>query len=104
MPDDDIHRIEIRAKTLEELHSFLDGSDLDFGCRPAVRRQSGELIVEVYGTEPQINRLRTTRSASGVKVTVLENATQTGRARQAEVNSGNRFRSRQAFSGLGIKE
>ena len=102
--DEDVHRIEIRAQTVEELRSFLDGTDVDLGCRPAVRRQAGELVVEVYATMPQVNRLRVARSASGVTLNIVENATQTGRARQAEVSSGNRFSSRQAPSGLGIKE
>lgn len=102
--DEDVHRIEIRAQTVEALRSFLDGMDVDLGCRPAVRRQSGELVVEVYATMPQVNRLQVARSASGVTLNIVENATQTGRARQAEVSSGNRFSSRQALSGLGIKE
>ena len=104
MSDEDVHRIELRAQTVEELRSFLDGTDLDLGCRPVVRRQAGELVVEVYATMPQVDRLQTSRSASGVTVSVVENATQTGRARQAEVSSRNRFSSRQAPSGLGIKE
>jgi hypothetical protein len=104
MPNDDVHRIEVRAKTVDELRSFLDGADLDLGCRPAARRQAGELVVEVYATMPQIDRLRASRSAPGVTVSIVENATQTGRARQAEVGSQNRFSSRQAPRGLGIKE
>jgi hypothetical protein len=103
---EDVHRIELRARTVEELRSFLDGAtDLDLGCRPAVRRQpSGELIVEVYATMPQVDRLRASRSAPGVTVSIVENATQTGRARQAEVGSRNRFSGQQPPSGLGIKE
>jgi hypothetical protein len=31
MADDDVHRIKLRAKTLEELRSFLDGGDFDLG-------------------------------------------------------------------------
>jgi hypothetical protein len=52
MADEDVYRIEIQAQTVEELRSFLDGMDVDFGCHPAVRRQSGELVVEVYATMP----------------------------------------------------
>ena len=37
-------------------------------------------------------------------MTVIENASEVGRARQAEVGSGNRFSARIAPSGLGIKE
>jgi hypothetical protein len=102
--DDDVHRIEIRAHTVEALRAFLDGTDVDLGCRPAVRRQSGELVVEVYATMPQVTRLRGARSAAGVTLNIVENATQTGRARQAEVSSGNRFARRQALGGLGVKE
>ncbi len=104
MPNDDVHRIEVKAQTIRELRSFLDGADLDLGCRPAVRRQSGELVVEVYATMPQIDRLRAARSAPGVTVNVLENATEVGRSRQAEVGSRNRFAARQTPRGLGIKE
>jgi hypothetical protein len=104
MADEDVHRIQVRAQTVEELRSFLDGADLDLGCRPVVRRESGALVAEVYATMPQIERLRAARSALRVTVSVVENATQTGRARQAEVSTGNRFSSRQALRGLGIKE
>jgi hypothetical protein len=110
MSDEDLHRIELRAQTVEELRSFLDGIDLDLGCRPAVRRRSGEMVMEVYATMSQVNGLRVSRSASGVTVSVVENATQTGRARQAEVSSENRFSSGNRLSGqlppsgLGIKE
>ena len=102
--NEDVHRIEVRANTVEELRSFLDGTDLDLGCRPAVRRESGGLVVEAYGTMPQINRLRTTRRAAGVTVDVVENATETGRSRQAEVGRRTRFAPGQPPSGLGIKE
>jgi hypothetical protein len=104
MADEDVHRVEVRAQTIEELRSFLHGSDVDFGCRPAVRREAGNLVAEVYATMPQVEAVRAARSAPGVSVRVIENATQTGRARQAEVSSGNRFTARQAPSGLGIKE
>jgi hypothetical protein len=104
MADQDVHRIELRAQTVEELRDFLRGSDLDLGCRPTVRRQAGELVAEVYATMTQIDRLRTTRSASGVTVNVVENASQIGRARQGEVGAGNRFFGRQVPRGLGIKE
>jgi hypothetical protein len=104
MSDEDVYRVESRAQTVEALRSILDGTDVDLGCRPAVRRQSGELVVEVYATMPQVNRLDVARGASGVTLNIVENATQSGRVRQAEVSSGNRFSSRQALSGLGIKE
>ena len=104
MADEDVYRIEIRAQTVEALRSFLNGTDVDLGCRPAVHRQSGELVVEVYATMPQVNRLQVARRAAGVTLNIVENATQTGQARQAEISSGNRFSSRQALRGLGSKE
>ena len=104
MADDDVHRIEVRARTIEELRSFLDGANVDFGCRPVVRREADELVAEVYATMPQVERLRSARSAPGVSLSVVENATETGRARQSEVGSGNWFNARQMPRGLGIKE
>ncbi|MGH6916207.1 MAG: hypothetical protein ACREJ0_00720 [Geminicoccaceae bacterium] len=104
MSNDDVHRIEVRARTIKELRSLLDGAGLDLGCRPAVRRQSGELVVEAYATMPQIDGLRASRSATGVTVNVLENATAVGRSRQAQVGSRDRFAARRTPRGLGIKE
>lgn len=101
---DDVHRIELRAKSLDELRSFLDGSDMDLGCRPVVRRDGADYVVEVYAPMPQVDRLRSARSAPGVTMTVVENASEVGRARQSEVGSGNRFAARMAPRGLGIKE
>jgi subtilisin family serine protease len=99
----DLHRIEVRARTVAELRGFLDGAAVDLGCRPAVRHGEGELIVEAYATQPQIDGLRAARSAA-VTVEVRENASAAGRSRQAEVGRRNRFAARQAPSGLGIKE
>jgi hypothetical protein len=110
MSDQDMHRIELRAQSIEELRSYLHGADLDLGCRPVVRREADAVVTEVYGTLPQLDRLRTARAATGVTLRVMENATQTGLARQAEVGSGNRFSrasrlaGQQPPSGLGIKE
>jgi hypothetical protein len=104
MADEDLHRIELRAQTVEELRSFLDGADLDLGCRPAARKRGGELVVEAYATMPQISGLQASRNASGVTVRIVENATEVGRARQSEVGSGNRLSRQQPFRGLGIKE
>ena len=104
MPSEDLHRVEIKAQTVEQLRAFLDGSDLDLGCRPSVRRRADGLLVEAYGTLGQITGLRSARAAAGVSVEVRENASAVGRARQAEVGSVNRFAIRQPPRGLGIKE
>lgn len=101
---DDVHRIELRAKSIEQLRSFLDGADVDLGCRPVVRKADGDYVVEIYAPLPAVERLRSARSSAGINMTVIENASEVGRARQAEVGSGNRFAARIAPSGLGIKE
>ena len=104
MPNEDLHRVEIKARTVDELRAFLDGSDLDLGCRPSVRRRADGLVVEAYGTLGQITGLRTARAAPGVSVEVRENASEVGRSRQAEVGGLNRFAVRPPPRGLGIKE
>ena len=104
MADEDLHRVEIRARTVEELRTFLDGAGLDLGCRPAARERAGEVVVDAYATRAQLDSVRASRAASGVTIDIVENASETGRARQAEVGSGNRFASRQVPRGLGIKE
>ena len=104
MADDDVHRLKLRARSLQELRSFLDGAAVDLGCRPVVRREGDEFVVDVYAPMRQIEQVRSARSAAAVTMTVVENASEVGRARQAEVGSGNRFAQRQAPRGLGIKE
>ena len=104
MADDDMHRIELRAKSVEELRSFLEGVDVDLGCRPVVHKVGDDYVVEAYTPLPAVERLRSGRTASQVTISVVENASEIGRARQQEVGSGNRFAARIAPSGLGIKE
>lgn len=104
MAEDDVHRVELRAKSIDELRAFLDGTDMDLGCRPVVRKVGDEYVMEVYTPLPAVERLRSARSVSGITMNIVENASEVGRARQAEVGSGNRFAARIAPSGLGIKE
>jgi hypothetical protein len=101
---DDVRRIELRAKSVTELREFLEGADFDLGCRPVVRKVGDDYVVEAYTPLPAVERLRSARSAAAVTINVIENASEVGRARQAEVGSGNRFAARIAPSGLGIKE
>jgi hypothetical protein len=100
MADDDLQRVKLRARTIKELRAFLDGTDVDFGCRPTVRREGNEFTAEVYATAPQVARIRGRRSAlvrdigastDAVNITVIENASEIGRARQKEIGVGNRF-------------
>src|SRR5262245_11114252 len=101
---DDVHRIELRARSIEELRSYLAGMTVDLGCRTVGRKLGDDYVVEGYTTMPTVERLRAARSASTVVMRVIENASEIGRARQQEVGSANRFASRMAPRGLGIKE
>jgi hypothetical protein len=104
----DIHRIKLRAKSLEELRAFLDGADFDLGCRPVVHREGDDFVVEVYAPLPALEQHRSARAAARgadtVTTTVVENASEVGRSRQSEVSDGNRYAARAAVRGLGIKE
>jgi len=102
MADDDVYRFELRAKSVEELRSFLGGPDWDFGCRPTVRRHGDDYVVEVYASTARMDAVRSLRPGTAVNVREIENASD--RARQAEVCSGNRFDDGQVPTGLGIKE
>jgi hypothetical protein len=60
--------------------------------------------VEIYATLPEVERLRRARRGTGVSLSIVENASEIGRARQAEVGSSNRFSGGAIPRGLGIKE
>ena len=101
---DDLHRIEFRAGSIDELRSYLDGVAVDFGCRPVARRSGSEYVVEAYAPLAEVGRLRSVRRVPGVTINVIENASEIGRASQAAVRSGNRFADRTPPTGLGIKD
>lgn len=101
---DDLHRIEIRAASIDELRYYLDGAAVAFACRPVARRDGAEYVVDVYAPLAEVERLRSVRVLPGITMNVIENASEVGRARQAEVASGNRFAGRTRPFGLGIKE
>jgi hypothetical protein len=101
---DDLYRIELRAGSIDELRSYLNGAAVRFACRPVARRDGVEYVVDVYAPLGEIERLRSVRVTPGIRMNIIENASEVGRARQAEVGSGNRFAGRTAPSGLGIKE
>ena len=65
MADDDVHRIKLRAKSLEELRAYLDGTDFDLGCRPAVRKVGDDYVAEVYSPLPTVERHRSARAVRG---------------------------------------
>ena len=65
MPDD-VHRIEFRAKSIEDLRSYLKGTAVDLGCRPVVRKVGDEYVVEGYAPLAAVEQARTARSGSPV--------------------------------------
>jgi hypothetical protein len=104
--DDPIIRCEIAAETLDQLRAFTSEiADIDFGCRPVARRGEQGYAMDILLPRSQIEAARASRSAAGVTITEIENATETARARQSEVAQGNRFEQRSSLPrGLGIKE
>ena len=69
-----------------------------------MRADRGQIRTPIDTPLPTVERLRSGRTASRVTISVIENASEIGRARQQDVGSGNRFAARIAPSGLGIKE
>ncbi len=105
MADEPIIHIQIEAPTLEQLKAFTDEMQPDLGCRAVPRQMEGKFVLNAYVPEAQLEAARTSRSASGVVLHVIENATQVGRERQQEVGNANRFAVRSEVPrGLGRKE
>ncbi len=105
MADQDIIRVRVEAKSLDALRAFIDETEPDLGCRPAARQVDDNFVTDVYLPELQVEAARSARSAADVNLTVMENTTKMGLARQAEVGQGNRFAVRGLLPrGLGRKE
>ncbi|VVP60037.1 hypothetical protein PS850_06158 [Pseudomonas fluorescens] len=105
MSDDPVIRVRVAAQTLGKLRDFIDETQPDLGCRPAARHTEAGFVTDVYLSESRLAAARTARSAADVNLTVLENTTEIGLARQAEVGQGNRFAARKTLPrGLGRKE
>ena len=102
---DPVIRIRVIATTLDSLRGFIEETEADLGCRPAARRTDTGFVTDIYLPESRLAAARTSRSAVNVDLTVVENTTEVGLARQAEVGRGNRFAARGALPlGLGRKE
>ncbi|HEX6344920.1 hypothetical protein [Umezawaea sp.] len=98
-PDEPVFRVRVEAASLDDLRSVVDELDADVGCRGVARAEGDGFAVDVYLPG---SRLATSRSAT---LTVVENQTEVGLARQAEVGRGNRFAVRgEVPRGLGRKE
>lgn len=105
MSDDSVIRVHITAETLDTLRAFIEETQPDLGCRPSVRRTDAGFVTDAYFPESRLAVVRVTRSAANVNLTTVENTTEIGLARQAEVGQGNRFATRGALPrGIGRKE
>jgi hypothetical protein len=105
MPEDPVIRVRVAAETLDALRTFIEETQPDLGCRPAAQRTDTGFVTDIYLPESQLTAARASRSASYVRLTVMENTTEIGRARQEEVGKGNRFSARGIVPrGLGRKE
>ena len=109
MSDEPIMHIQIEAPTLGDLRAFTDEiRPADLGCRAIPRQTEGKFILDAYLPEPQLQAARRSRTARGVSLRVIENATEIGRERQREVGERDRrdrFESSgQVPQGLGRKE
>ncbi|MFD8753649.1 hypothetical protein ACFV0O_22140 [Kitasatospora sp. NPDC059577] len=85
-PDDDILRLHVTSEDPEALRALLRENRPDVGGRPHVEAD-GRIGIDVYTTADRIPDLE----REGVTVTRTGNASEAGRAAQAEVGSGDRF-------------
>lgn len=105
MTDEPVFRLRIEAATLSDLRAFIDEIEPDLGCRAVARQSTVGFTIDAYLPGSQLETARASRAASQVSFTVLENQTEVGRERQAEVGEGNRFTARGEIPrGLGRKE
>lgn len=105
MPDESILQVRLVAASLDALRDFIRDTQPDLGCRPVAKRHGDGFVTDVYLPEPRLQAARALRSAAAVEISVIDNITESGRARQAEVGKGNRFAARGSVPrGLGRKE
>ncbi|MFE2285243.1 hypothetical protein ACFXDJ_13830 [Streptomyces sp. NPDC059443] len=94
-----ILRVRVTAKDADTLRALLRDTRPDVGGRVG-RAQDGSLGFDAYVSPEKAEAL----VREGVTVTTLEDATATGRARQAEVGEGDRFAPEDAVpQGLALK-
>ncbi|RKT19649.1 hypothetical protein BX285_4118 [Streptomyces sp. 1114.5] len=85
-PHDDILRLHVIAEDRETLRTLLHETRPDVGGRPHVEAD-GRIGIDVYAPASEIPALE----REGVTVTRTGNASEAGRAAQAEVGTGDRF-------------
>ncbi|MBD0695967.1 hypothetical protein [Streptomyces sp. CBMA123] len=85
-PRPDILRLRVTAKDAETLLALLRDTRPDTGGHPQPE-PDGRIGIDVYAPDAQVAALE----REGVTVTRLGNASEDGRAAQAEVGAGDRF-------------
>ncbi|MFI6148679.1 hypothetical protein [Streptomyces sp. NPDC051109] len=94
-----ILRVRVTAKDADTLRAVLRDSRPDVGGR-VLQNQDGTFTFDAYVSPEQAEDL----AREGVSVETVEDATATGRARQAEVGEGDRFGPEDAVpQGLALK-
>ena len=105
MNDEPVIRFEIEGDSLDDLRAFADENQPDLGCRPIARKTDAGFVTDAYLPESRLAAARLARTASRIRIRVIENATEIGRQRMEEVGTGNRFSIRgEVPHGLGRKE
>jgi hypothetical protein len=103
--NDPVFRVRLEAPTRSALRAFLDEVEADVGCRAVARRSATGYAIDAYLLKSRLATARSASTASAVSMTVLENQTEVGRERQAEVGQGNRYAARgEVPRGLGRKD
>ncbi|MER6569320.1 hypothetical protein ABT288_24840 [Streptomyces sp. NPDC001093] len=94
-----ILRVRVTARDADTLRALLRDARPDVGGRPH-RSDDGRVTIDAYVTAEQAEALE----REGVSVTIVEDATAAGHARQAEVGEGDRFAAADAVPrGLAVK-
>ena len=86
MAGDDVLRIAVRAQTLEELKYSSTAQILISAVVPSSAAKAASMWSKVFAPIHEVERVRSARAASGVRMDIIENASEVGRAEQAEVS------------------
>jgi|SRR5919112_3673556 hypothetical protein len=85
----DVFLASVSAQEPSSIFALLSDSEIDFGCRPALRRApDGVYQIALFATERKLNELR---DRLDLTIEVVRNASAYGRRRQEEVGQGDRF-------------
>jgi hypothetical protein len=96
-----IFRIALKSPDRKTLSKLIKEFQLDIGGGGPKRLRSGTLVTDAYVPKEILEKLK----EAGISFEVIENATDVGRERQKEVDSGDRFEGgKKVPHGLGKKE